>query len=107
MVGDGVALICNNLTDVARYIRSVQFNDNSLDDVPRSCQRDICLVHTQMCLGCELEVDLCVPPSGDPVITQALRFVGRSPDHWDVETLKSARFTKRAKTQILTFEFHM
>ena len=27
-------------------------------------------------------------------------------DHWDVETLRSARFTNRAQTQILTFEFH-
>ena len=33
VVGDGLANICNNLSDVARYIRSVQCNDNSLDDV--------------------------------------------------------------------------
>ena len=33
VVGDGLAHICNNLNDVARYIRSIQCNDNSLDDV--------------------------------------------------------------------------
>ena len=27
-------------------------------------------------------------------------------DNWHVDTLKSARFSKRAQTQILTFEFH-
>ena len=75
--------------------------------VPRPSKRDIwrSLVHAQMCLRCEME--LCVPPSGDPVITQALKHVRRSPDLWDVETLRSARFTKRAQTQILTFGFHM
>ena len=33
VVGDGLAHICNNLIDVAQYIRSVQRNDHSLDDV--------------------------------------------------------------------------
>ena len=28
-------------------------------------------------------------------------------DHWDVETLISAHFTKRDQTQVLTFEFRM
>ena len=33
VVGDGLAHICNNLSDVALYIRRVQCNDNGLDDV--------------------------------------------------------------------------
>ena len=33
VAGDGLSHICNNLTDVARYIRNVQCNDNSVNDV--------------------------------------------------------------------------
>ena len=33
VVGNGLADICNNLNDVARYNRSVQYDENSLDDV--------------------------------------------------------------------------
>ena len=43
-----------------------------------------------------------------PLVTQSLRkHWDMWDDHWDVETLISARFTKRAQTEILTFEFHI
>ena len=32
VVGDGLVYICNNLSNAAQY-RSVEYNDNSLDDV--------------------------------------------------------------------------
>ena len=46
---------------------------------------------------------------GNPItVTQLLRkHWDMWDDHWDVETLRSARFTKRAQTQMLTFEIHM
>ena len=103
MVGDDLAHIYNNLSDIARYIRSVQCNDNSLHDVLSLFHAPASVTSGGVLYMRKGVRDVCLP-----LVTQLLRkHWDMWDDHWDVETLRSARFTKRAQTQILTFEFRM
>ena len=104
VVGDGLVHICNNLSNTARY-RSVQCNDNGcfrLFYPPASVTSGgvLCMRNGVWAVK---QTNVCLP-----LVTQLLRKHWDTwDDHWDVETLRSSRFTKRARTQILTFEFYM
>ena len=111
VVGDDLAHICNNLSGVARYIRSVQCNDNSLDDVlvcsmllPAWHLAESCAHAKVFGMGNGL---MCASLWWPNYYASTERMLGRSPDHWDIETLRLACFTKHAQNQILIFEFHM
>ena len=96
--GGGLVHISNNHSDVARsvYIRSVLCNDNSLRHDVSGCSTLLPVWHLAESCACAKVFGLW----------KGLIYYA-SNDHWDVETLRSALFTKRAQTQILTLEFHM